>query len=197
MVADALVAYDIGRNLALDAVLVVSDKPFGSLIGTVVGTLSVGVLVIHVVLIVDDKLHVLGRVVVDSEGESVGGTAGVVLRAVEVGILITGAKLQISPAPAGIDAGVFCSVCIVVLLASEQQPACLYVISLGCLGFEVSGGDDCLGGIEVCAAGNVSSLITQAVPVSGELEGIGKFVVQTLDGIGVEELLAVDAGRVA
>ena len=89
MVADALVAYDIGRNLALDAVLVVSDKPFGSLIGTVVGTLSVGVLVIHVVLIVDDKLHVLGRVVVDSEGESVGGTSGIVLRAVEVGILIT------------------------------------------------------------------------------------------------------------
>ena len=72
MVADALVAYDIGRNLALDAILVVAHEPFGSLIGTVIGTLSVCVLVIHIVLIVDDELHVLGRVVVDSEGESMG-----------------------------------------------------------------------------------------------------------------------------
>ena len=57
--------------------------------------------------------------------------------------------------------------------------------------------DDGLLRIEICGTGNVGTFIAELLPVSGKLDCVGKLVVKTLDGICIEELLAVDGGRVA
>lgn len=66
--------------------------------------LAVGIAVIVVVLVVDDKLHVLGRVEVDPETERLRASSEVV-SGVEVAIFITHGKFDITPGAPRSDSG--------------------------------------------------------------------------------------------
>ena len=153
--------------------------------------LAVGIAVIVVVLVVDDKLHVLGRVEVDPETERLRASSEVV-SGVEVAIFITHGKFDITPGAPRSDSGRFGAIVVVVLTTAEKKIGSLRVPTVGPLGSEVV---DLL--VQKSPAGEVGALIAQPFVETGKLCGPGKLMVKTCDDIGVEVLLPVDARRVA
>ena len=80
----------------LDHLSIVLGRVAGCIVANEQLALAIGIAVVVVVLIVDDKLHVLGRVEVDSETESLSASSEVV-SGIEVAIFITHGKFDIAP----------------------------------------------------------------------------------------------------
>ena len=150
-------------------------------------TLSVGVTVIIVVLVVQLHLDILVHPEVETQSIGLGGTA-IDIAEVEVAVLITGAKLDISPIMSAFHLGVLASVGVITLFSAEEQVAGLGVPSTEILGLGISGVR-----FEVDIVTNIGGLITETIPVTGELDGPQVVVVEAGKVVGVKILLAVDA----
>ncbi len=112
---------------------------------------------------------------------------------VEVDLLHSCAEFEVSPVPARIDTGILRSAGIIVLLSAEEEEACLCIPSACCL--EAFCGVLCR--VKDSLTCNIGRLITEGLPVAGNFECIGKFMVKSLDCISVKEFLPVDACRVS